>query len=210
MKTVLTILVLMTSASYVGMSYSTIEELSSSDLQTNSLPRGCSEAVSLTNVLANVFATNRTELLWELKDRLTDHFSEVCSFELLATNVNALLYCADQIGGFQPVSTNARFDEMRSAYALDLPAIIQFQEDHQYQRPPLSVTPNLRRCKIKWRMITSNNLYVRSLRESFALSLSLPIRKFERTLNDADRAAFRTNFIGRARLSEAEQRRVWR
>lgn len=168
------------------------------------------EACLMTNILACVFSTNRMESLWETERNLRDLFSFVGTFRRLTTDENALFYCAEKIGGFQPVSTNLMLSEMRAAFVSDREAIDEYRRRHCCLKIPYEVAPTSANVNMKWRDILNNNYHVSGLRKEFVKLLADPVGKYERGMNETEKLQFRSNVIERAKLDEQEAQLLFR
>lgn len=113
-------------------------------------------------------------------------FTAVLSFPAIRTDPEAIVYCADYIGSMQRASTNDYAAELSEAVASN----------------------SVRSCVDRWRPILEYNAQIGDFRDELVTVLSPAYRICSDVMLDAARAAFETNVIVHARLSESETLRL--
>ena len=113
-------------------------------------------------------------------------FMTVLSFPAVKTDPEAIVYCADYIGSMQRASTNEYAAELAKAVASN----------------------DVRSCVDRWRPVFEYNARMDAFRDGLVTVLSPAYKICSDGMQDATRAAFETNVMIRARLSEAETRRL--
>lgn len=110
----------------------------------------------------------------------------VLSLPAIQSNPEAIAYCADFVGSMQCISTN----------------------NYAFELSEAATTNGVRACVERWRPVFDYNARVDDFREELVTVLSSAYMACAGIMQDADREAFATNVITRARLNYAETLRL--